>query len=189
MRHPGALSPQHVLQLQRLAGNRTRVPRLAPSGHPATLTIRRNITEDVNATMTPGADRPADKVMATYSTGASTSGHTTGKDWKNIGNVGDTFYGLFYDDNPASGVAPSFIKAAVYYAQWPATEFGDAWASADRLSYASESQQPDRSFPTSRGWKATSWTSLRRSTRSASGVPATRRNNAPPRLAARQTSR
>jgi hypothetical protein len=46
---------------------------------------------------TPGtAYKSGDTVTMTFTSGASKSGHTTGKDWKNIGNVGDTFYGLFY---------------------------------------------------------------------------------------------
>ncbi|HLH99283.1 MAG TPA: hypothetical protein VKV06_00750 [Acidimicrobiales bacterium] len=271
VRYPAALTTQHALHLQRVAGNRALAPRLNPTRHPATLTIQRTITQDVNdalkdvagedlskelilkkltekfgadlhqktrepefakalleairskqgakwqaatattqakkprnpindnaaahwnvrhytnkfyavlgdevspgvyqvkdvepppftellssitlATMTPSADRPADKVMGTYSAGAATSGHTTSKDWKNIGNVGDTFYGLFYDDKPATGVTPAFIKDAVYYAQWPASEFGDAWASADWLSYASMSQKPDPQLPDLKGYE------------------------------------
>ena len=86
------------------------------------------------------AHKPGDKVMMTFSSGAATSGHTTGIDWTNIGNVGDTFYGLFYGDKPASGLTPGFIKDAVYYAMWPVSEFGSGWASADWLAKASESQ-------------------------------------------------
>jgi hypothetical protein len=69
----------------------------------------------------------------------------TAKDWKNIGNIGDTFYALFYDDKPATGQTPAFINDGVYYAEWPATDFGDAWTSADWLSYASMSQDENAS--------------------------------------------
>jgi hypothetical protein len=80
------------------------------------------------------------EVMMANTSAASTSGHTTVKDWKNIGNVGDTFYGLFYEDEPATGVTPGFIKDAVYFARWSLSEFGPGWASADWLATADESQ-------------------------------------------------
>jgi hypothetical protein len=95
------------------------------------------------------AYKPGDKMLMTYSTGASSSGHTTGNDWKNIGNVGDTFFGLFYKDEPATGKTPNFIRDAVYYAKWPITDFGDAWASSDWLTTADKSQVEDA--PTPRG--------------------------------------
>ena len=84
--------------------------------------------------------KAGDKVMMTFTSGAATSGHTTGVDWKNIGNVGDTFYGLFYKNDPATGRTPNFIRDAVYYAKWPASEFGNAWASTDWLGTAAGSQ-------------------------------------------------
>jgi hypothetical protein len=80
------------------------------------------------------------KLLRTYSSGAASSGHTTGPDWQHIGNVGDTFFGLFYNGSPATGKVPNFIRDAVYYAEWPASEFGSAWASADWLATASQSQ-------------------------------------------------
>jgi|GEM_PF-3847256 len=41
------------------------------------------------------AAQPPHSVMMSFSKQAGISGHTTGDDWKNIGNVGDTFFGLF----------------------------------------------------------------------------------------------
>jgi hypothetical protein len=87
-----------------------------------------------------GTYKKGDSMMLTFSSGAATSGHTTGVDWKNIGNVGDTFFGLFYKEEPATGVVPAFIRDAVYYATWSVTEFGSGWASADWLASAKESQ-------------------------------------------------
>jgi hypothetical protein len=84
--------------------------------------------------------RQGDRVMMSFTSGAATSGHTTGVDWGHIGNVGDTFYGLFYGDEPATGVTPNFIRDAVYYATWPVSEFGTAWASTDWLGTAASSQ-------------------------------------------------
>ena len=75
-----------------------------------------------------------------FTSGAATSVYTTGVDWGHIGNVGDTFYGLFDQDEPATGVTPNFIRDAVYYATWPVSEFGTAWASADWLGTAASSQ-------------------------------------------------
>lgn len=98
------------------------------------------------ATMTRGggaaatASKPGERVMMTFTSGAASSGHTTGVDWKNIGNVGDTFYGLFYKDVPATGLTPAFIRDAVYYAKWTVSDFGTGWASADWLGTAAESQ-------------------------------------------------
>jgi hypothetical protein len=93
------------------------------------------------------ASKPGDKLMLTFTSGAATSGHTTGVDWKNIGNVGDTFYGLFYKEEPATGVTPAFIRDAVYYATWPVSEFGEGWASADWLGTAAESQSEGAKVP------------------------------------------
>jgi len=64
------------------------------------------------------------------------SGHTNGYDWNQIGNVGDTFYSLFFDGEPATGKTPAFIKDALFYIEWSLEEFGDCWASGDWLSYA-----------------------------------------------------
>ena len=78
--------------------------------------------------------KPGDKVLMAYSSGAESSGHTTTIDWATIGNVGDTFYGLFYGEEPATGIVPPFIRDAVYYATWPVADAGTGWwASADWL--------------------------------------------------------
>lgn len=63
----------------------------------------------------------------------NTSGHTTSADWESIGNVGDTFYALFYDGNPATGITPKFIMDAKFYVEWSLEEFGDCWMSSDWL--------------------------------------------------------
>ncbi len=94
-----------------------------------------------------GAKKPGDKVMVTYTGGASKSGHTTGLDWTNVGNVGDTFYGLFYKDEPATGLTPPFITDAVYYATWSLSDFGVGWASADWLGTAASSRQEGGDIP------------------------------------------
>ncbi len=93
------------------------------------------------------AKRPGDRMMMTFTGGASSSGHTTGLDWANVGNVGDTFYGLFYKDKPATGITPPFIMDAVYYAIWPVTEFGSGWASADWLGTAADSRKENGKTP------------------------------------------
>jgi hypothetical protein len=93
------------------------------------------------------AYKSGDTMMMTFTSGAASSGHTTGVDWKNIGNVGDTFYGLFYRDEPATGITPNFIRDAVYYAKWPIDQFGIGWASADWLGTAAESQMPGGKVP------------------------------------------
>jgi Domain of unknown function (DUF4157) len=88
------------------------------------------------------------RVMMTYSSSASSSGHTTGIDWSNIGNVGDTFYGLFYGDDTATGAVPGFITDAVFYEQWPVANSGtDWWASADWLKVADKSHLEDTALP------------------------------------------
>ena len=62
------------------------------------------------------------------------SGHTTGQDWNSIGNIGDTFYSLYYDGKLASinGI-PSFINNAKYFIEWTLDEFEECWASGDWL--------------------------------------------------------
>ena len=99
-----------------------------------------------------GYKKGGELLMANTSA-ASTSGHTTVKDWKNIGNVGDTFYGLFYEDKPATGVTPPFIKDAVYFARWSLSDFGTGWASADWLATAAESQTEGAKTPGGKAWK------------------------------------
>jgi hypothetical protein len=94
-----------------------------------------------------GGCKRGDSLMLTFSSGAASSGHTTGKDWKNIGNVGDTFFGLFYKDEPATGLVPAFIKDAVYYATWSLDEFGLGWASSDWLATAAGSQTENAATP------------------------------------------
>ncbi|WP_154674162.1 hypothetical protein [Nakamurella lactea] len=91
--------------------------------------------------------KPGSTMMLTFTSGSATSGHTTAKDWQHIGNIGDTFYGLFYKDQPATGVTPNFIRDAVYYAVWPASEFGEGWASADWLGTAADSQKEGAKTP------------------------------------------
>jgi hypothetical protein len=93
------------------------------------------------------AHRTGSEIMMANSSGSSTSGHTTATDWVNIGNVGDTFYGLFYKGEPANGIVPSFIRDAVYYAEWSAEAFGVGWASADWLSTAKDSRKEDGATP------------------------------------------
>ena len=93
------------------------------------------------------------ELLMANTSAASTSGHTTVKDWKNIGNVGDTFYGLFYEDEPATGVTPPFIKDAVFFARWSLSEFGSGWASADWLATAAESQTENAKTPGGKAWE------------------------------------
>lgn len=104
------------------------------------------------ATMKPGggiqnAKRSGDRMLMTYTGGAASSGHTTSLDWANVGNVGDTFYGLFYKDKPATGITPPFITDAVYYAKWSAEAFGIGWASADWLGTAAHSREKNGPTP------------------------------------------
>ena len=91
--------------------------------------------------------KPGDTMMMANSSASSTSGHTTAVDWTNIGNVGDTFYALFYKEEPATGITPNFIRDAVYYAIWSADEFGIGWASADWLGTAKDSRKEDGTTP------------------------------------------
>ncbi|MGK7925477.1 MAG: DUF4157 domain-containing protein [Spirulina sp.] len=91
--------------------------------------------------------KPGQKVMLSNSTSASKSGHTTSTDWVNIGNVGDTFYGLFYNDDPATGITPSFIRDATYCAIWGVEDFGVGWASSDWLGTAQQSQMKGGKTP------------------------------------------
>jgi len=93
------------------------------------------------------AKRGGDKMLLTYTGGAASSGHTTGLDWANVGNVGDTFYGLFYKNQPATGITPPFITDAVYYATWSVEDFGVGWASADWLGKAAHSQEKEGETP------------------------------------------
>lgn len=69
----------------------------------------------------------------------NTSGHTTQSDWNIIGNIGDTFYCLYYKDEPATGYIPTFLKNPNkqynYYIEWSAKDFGNCWASSDYLSF------------------------------------------------------
>lgn len=66
----------------------------------------------------------------------NTSGHTTQRDWNIIGNVGDTFYCLYYKGGSATGKTPNFISDAYkYYIEWSIEEFGNCWASSDYLSF------------------------------------------------------
>lgn len=88
-----------------------------------------------------------DRMMLANASGAANSGHTTSTDWVNIGNVGDTFYGLFYQDDPATGLVPGFIRDATYYAKWSVTDFGVGWASADWLSAAGDSRKEEGKTP------------------------------------------
>ena len=65
-----------------------------------------------------------------------TTGHTTGLDWNQFGNVGDTFYSLFYKGELASKAkTPAFINDAHFYIEWTLDEFGECWASGDWLDY------------------------------------------------------
>jgi hypothetical protein len=78
---------------------------------------------------------------------SKTSGHTSALDWKNIGNIGDTFYALFYKGKSATGVVPAFITDALYYAEWRISDFGEGWASSDWLSTASGSKEEGTKRP------------------------------------------
>ena len=70
--------------------------------------------------------------------------NTLGDDWKHIGNVADTFFVLFYEDDPATGKTPTFIEEAFYYAKWPITGTGKGWwASADWMSEVIHAQSGD----------------------------------------------
>lgn len=64
----------------------------------------------------------------------TTSGHTNFTDWCHIGNIGDTFYSLFFDGKPATGITPNFISNATCYIEWTLEKFEDCWASPDWLS-------------------------------------------------------
>lgn len=89
-----------------------------------------------------------DRILMTNTAASSTSGHTTAVDWAHIGNVGDTFYALFYGNNPANDKIPGFIRDAVYCAQWSVEEFGVGWASADWLATAQDSKKEAGQVPT-----------------------------------------
>lgn len=76
----------------------------------------------------------AEGVLLDRSYDLNQSGHTTAQDWDRIGNVGDTFYSLFFDGESATGIVPAFIKKAKYYVEWTLDEFsGECWASSDWL--------------------------------------------------------
>ncbi len=91
--------------------------------------------------------KTGDRMMMANSSGAATSGHTTVKDWGHIGNVGDTFFALYYKDESATGKIPNFITNALYYAKWSISEFGIGWASADWLATADKSQEEGSKTP------------------------------------------
>ncbi|MEO1808471.1 MAG: hypothetical protein AAFU33_26935, partial [Bacteroidota bacterium] len=84
--------------------------------------------------------RSGETLTMANTTGAASSGHTTGLDWANVGNVGDTFYALFYKDDSVTGKTPGFIRDATYYARWSVDEFGEGWASEDWLGKAKDSR-------------------------------------------------
>ncbi len=67
--------------------------------------------------------------------GAGKSGHTSKYDWDIIGNVGDTFYGLFYKGKLA-GQHQTFLDDAQWYAEWKITDCTEIWASSDWLTTA-----------------------------------------------------
>ena len=75
------------------------------------------------------------------------SGHTTLKDWSSIGNVGDTFYSLFFEGKSATGKTPAFIEKATYYIEWPIDKFISCWASSDWLSLIQNNDEPSYSGP------------------------------------------
>ena len=70
----------------------------------------------------------------------TTSGHTNFKDWCEFGNVGDTFYCLFYDNEPVTRA--EFLKHCTYYIEWSLDEFTDCWASTDWLNPTAEQLNP-----------------------------------------------
>ncbi len=80
-------------------------------------------------------------------TSSKSSGHTTALDWTNIGNIGDTFYALFYGGASATGKTPAFIKDALYFAEWGIDTFGEGWASSDWLSKAPNSKNANCDTP------------------------------------------
>jgi len=88
----------------------------------------------------PPTHRSGATLMMANTAGAASSGHTTGLDWANVGNVGDTFYALFYKNENVTGKVPSFIKNGTYYARWSLDEFGEGWASEDWLGKAKKSR-------------------------------------------------
>ncbi|QKQ77792.1 DUF4157 domain-containing protein [Nostoc sp. TCL240-02] len=67
--------------------------------------------------------------------GASKSGHTSKIDWDMIGNVGDTFFALFYKGQLA-GTKQTFLNQAQWYAEWKITDVSEIWASSDWLGKA-----------------------------------------------------
>jgi hypothetical protein len=67
--------------------------------------------------------------------GASKSGHTSKIDWDVIGNVGDTFFALFYKGQLA-GTKQTFLNKAQWYAEWKIGDVSEIWASSDWLGKA-----------------------------------------------------
>lgn len=61
------------------------------------------------------------------------SGHTNKKDWWEFGNVGDTFYCLFYQGKPVTNTRPPFLDNCTHYIEWGLDAFNECWASTDWL--------------------------------------------------------
>ena len=72
--------------------------------------------------------------------GAAKSGHTSKIDWDIIGNVGDTFYALFYKGKLA-GHHQTFLNQAQWYAEWKITDVPEIWTSSDWLGTAKQGNQ------------------------------------------------
>lgn len=68
------------------------------------------------------------------------SGHTTFKDWCSIGNVGDTFYCLFYKNEPVTEA--SFLGSCTHYIEWSLDKFINCWTSIDWLDPTARQLQP-----------------------------------------------
>ncbi len=75
--------------------------------------------------------------------GASKSGHTSKIDWDVIGNVGDTFFALFYKGQLA-GQSQTFLKQAQWYAEWKIGDVSEIWASSDWLGKAKTTEETPR---------------------------------------------
>lgn len=66
------------------------------------------------------------------------SGHTNGEDWTKFGNVGNTFYCLYFQNRPV--VIKDFLAPCKYYAEFPLREIDDLWISNDWISMTIETR-------------------------------------------------
>ena len=81
------------------------------------------------------SDEEAQEPVTGGKVGADKSGHTSKIDWDIIGNVGDTFFALFYKGELA-GQKQTFLNKAQWYAEWRITDVEQIWVSSDWLGKA-----------------------------------------------------